>query len=150
MNKFCAPIHYSYVVNIMKIHNAHLQFGLWLAACMPLPSYAGMEVPYWLYPEWIAAKVMDFHARNSERYEQAQIIAQAKNTTNTSAASNATSPVTITPPAAASGTTTTSMSNETGVRKTNLAPVETATAKVNEKYLTKEELIELRKQLRQK
>jgi hypothetical protein len=42
------------------------------------------------------------------------------------------------------------MNSETSVRKTSLAPVETATAKVNEKYLTKEELIELRKQLRQK
>lgn len=139
MNKFRAPIHYSYVVNIMKIHNAHLQFGLCLAACMPLPSHAGMEVPYWLYPEWIAAKVMDFHARNSERYEQAQILAQAKNTANPSAAS-----------AVSVGTTATTMNNDTSVRKTNLAPVETATAKVNEKYLTKEELIELRKQLRQK
>lgn len=139
MNKFRAPIHYSYVVDIMKIHNAHLQFGLCLAACMPLPSHAGMEVPYWLYPEWIAAKVMDFHARNSERYEQAQILAQAKNTANPSAAS-----------AVSVGTTATTMNNDTSVRKTNLAPVETATAKVNEKYLTKEELIELRKQLRQK
>jgi hypothetical protein len=153
MNKFRAPIHYSNVVDIMKIHNAHLQFGLCLAACMPLPSHAGMEVPYWLYPEWIAAKVMDFHARNSERYEQAQILAQAKSTTTPSAASNTNSVMTITATTASAvtvGTTATTMNIESSVRKTNLAPVETATAKVNEKYLTKEELIELRKQLRQK
>ncbi len=45
----------------------------------PLPSHAGMEVPYWLYPEWIAAKVMDFHARNTERFEIAQAQAKIKN-----------------------------------------------------------------------
>jgi hypothetical protein len=136
----------------MKIHNTCLQFGLWLAVCLPLPSYAGMDVPYWLYPEWLAAKVMDFHARNTERYEQAQIVAQAKNGTNSNASSgtvlNANSNMSVT--TATVGTTATTMNNELSVRKTALAPVETATAKVNEKHLTKEELIELRKQLRQK
>lgn len=150
MDEFRAPIHYSYVVDIMKIHNTHLQLGLWLAACMPLPSYAGMEVPYWLYPEWIAGKVMDFHARNSERYEQAQIVAQAKNTANAGVMPNGTANVTVTTAITAPGTPATTMNGEAAPRKTNLAPVETATAKVNEKYLTKEELIELRKQLRQK
>ena len=100
---------------------------------MPLPSHAGVDVPYWLYPEWIAAKVMDFHTRNSERFEQAQIVAQAKNNPN-----SANTPVNAT------------LNAEQNVRKTNLAPVETATAKINEKHLSKEELIELRKQLRQK
>jgi hypothetical protein len=90
-------------------------------------------VPYWLYPEWIAAKVLDFHNRNSERFEQAQIVAQAKNNPN-----NPNIPTNASP------------NGEQNVRKTNLAPVETATAKINEKHLTKEELIELRKQLRQK
>lgn len=139
----------------MKIHNTHLQFGLWLAACLPLPSHAGMEVPYWLYPEWIAAKVMDFHARNTERYEQTQMMAQAKNgaSTNSSTTSNGTNTAsTITGNAASApqGATSVPMNTELNNRKTNFAPVETATAKINEKHLTKEELIELRMQLRQK
>lgn len=122
----------------MKNHSVHprfgcqffLQLGLCLVAYLPLPSYAGIEVPYWLYPEWIAAKVVDFHTRNTERVElaQSQAQTQAKNSANSNTAT----------------------SNEQNQRKPNLAPVETATAKVNEKYLTKEELIELRRQLRQK
>ena len=118
----------------MKIHSAYLQFGLWLATCLPLPSHAGVEVPYWLHPEWIAAKVMDFHARNTDRMLQAQAQSHAKNNGNVAVNANA----------------TTTSNNEQTVRKTNLAPVETATAKINEKHLSKEELMELRKQLRQK
>jgi hypothetical protein len=122
----------------MKIHSAHLrsslQFGLCLAFILPSPSHAGIEVPYWLYPEWIAAKVMDFHVRHTERIEQAQVVTQAKNNPN-GTANTATATVT---------------NSEQTVRKFNLPPVETATAKINEKHLTKEELIELRKQLRQK
>jgi hypothetical protein len=126
----------------MKIRSTHhrfrLQFGLCLAVFLPLPSHAGMEVPYWLYPEWIAAKVMDFHTRNTERIELAQAQAQAKNSANTANTSNTAS------------TSNTALFNDQNQRRANLAPVETATAKVNEKYLTKEELIELRRQLRQK
>jgi hypothetical protein len=133
MKQIHAPIHYSYTIVIMKISKSRFQLGFWLAVCMPLPSYAGVDVPYWLYPEWIAAKVLDFHNRNSERFEQAQIVAQAKNNPN-----NPNIPTNASP------------NGEQNVRKTNLAPVETATAKINEKHLTKEELIELRKQLRQK
>ncbi len=110
----------------MKIHSAYLQFGLCLAASLPLPSQAVMEAPYWLYPEWIAARVMDFHTRNTERLALAQ--AQAKNNVSSNAATN----------------------TEQNQRKPNLAPVETATPKVNEKHLSRDELIELRKQLRQK
>ena len=114
----------------MKIRSADLRFGLQFGLCMtaflPLPSHAGMEVPYWLYPEWIAARVMDFHTRNTERLELAQ--AQAKNNVSSNAAA----------------------STDQNQRKPNLAPVETAIPKVNEKHLSKEELMELRKQLRQK
>lgn len=123
----------------MKIHSIHLQFGLCLAVWLPLPSHAGMEVPYWLYPEWIASKVMDFHTRNTERSEQAQLVTQAKNNPNGSVSM---SPNTANPPNI--------LNTEPNQRKTNLAPVENANVKVNEKYLSKEELIELRKQLRQK
>jgi hypothetical protein len=118
----------------MKIRSVHLQFGLYLAACLPLTSHAGLEVPFWVYPEWIAAKVIDFHTRNTERFLLAQTQTQVKNNAQGTVivASNATP------------------KNEQTVRKTNLAPVETATAKINEKHLSKEELMELRKQLRQK
>ena len=116
-------------------HRFCLQFGLCLAVFLPLPSHAGMEVPYWLYPEWIAAKVMDFHTRNTERIELAQAQAQAKNTANT---------------ANAASTTNAALGNDQNQRRPNLAPVETANVKVNEKHLSKEELIELRRQLRQK
>ena len=118
----------------MKIHTAYLQFGLCLAACLPLPSHAGLEVPFWIYPEWIAAKAMDFHTRNTERILLAQTQAQVKNNAQgaVNVASNATP------------------KNEQTVRKTNMAPVETATPKINEKHLSKAELMELRKQLRQK
>lgn len=115
----------------MKIHNAHLrfglQFGLCLAACLPFSSRAGMVVPYWFYPEWIASRVMDFHKRNAEHIG----IAQSKTKSNVN-------------------TINTSSNNEQNQRITNLAPVETATPKVNEKRLSKVELMELRKQLRQK
>ena len=118
----------------MKIHSAHLQLGLWLAACLPMPSHAGLEVPYWLYPQWIAAKVAEFHTRNTDRTLLAQAQAMPKN--NARGAENDASNATE--------------KNEKTVRKTNLAPVETATVKINEKHLSKEELMELRKQLRQK
>ena len=120
----------------MKIHNVRIQFGLCLAACLPLPSNAGIEVPYWLDPEWVAAKVMNFHSRNSERMalEQAQATAKAQTQTQTQTKNNANSTVNYDP----------------NPRRSSLAPVETALPKMNEKYLSKDELAELRKQLRQK
>ncbi len=121
----------------MKIHSAHLQLGLWLAACLPMSSHAGLEVPYWLYPQWIAAKVAEFHTRNTDRTLLAQ--AQAMPKSNARGAEND-----------ASNATEKNEKNEKTARKTNLAPVETATVKINEKHLSKEELMELRKQLRQK
>jgi hypothetical protein len=134
----------------MKNHSVHLrfslQFGLCLAAFLPLPSHAGMEVPYWLYPEWIAAKVMDFHARNTERIELAQAQAHVKNSTTGVTTGAGVANAASTPNA----NTNTALVNDPNQRKANLAPVETANVKVNEKHLSKEELMELRKQLRQK
>jgi hypothetical protein len=126
------------VINFMKNHSAHLQFCLWLAVCLPLPSHADIAVPNWINPKWLMAKVMDFHTKNSERYDQVQVLAQAKNTSNGAAnvPSNSLSNVVS--------------SNDPNPRKTNFAPVENASVKVNEKHLSKEELMELRKQLRQK
>jgi hypothetical protein len=45
---------------------------------------------------------------------------------------------------------TMAVNSDQNQQKPTLAPVETATPKINEKHLSKEELIELRKQLRQK
>ena len=118
----------------MKIHNVRIQFGLCLAACLPLPSNAGIELPYWLDPEWVAAKVMDFHSRNSERMALEQAQAKAKAQTQTQTKNNANSTVNYDP----------------NPRRSSPAPVETALPKMNEKYLSKDELAELRKQLRQK
>jgi hypothetical protein len=122
----------------MKKHSAHLQFCLWLAVCLPLPSHAEIAVPYWINPKWLMAKVLDFHVRNAERYEQVQVLAQAKTTSNVSV--NVSS----------SDVTNVATGKDQNQRKTNLAPVENATVKINEKQLSKEELMELRKQLRQK
>lgn len=128
----------------MKIHSAHLQFCLCLAACLPLTSHAEMDVPHWINPKWLVAKVMDFHTKNSERFEQTQVIAQTKSTSPTSPA------LPVTANVAPNTVTNVVASKDLNPRKINLAPVENATAKVNEKYLSKEELMELRKQLRQK
>jgi hypothetical protein len=109
----------------MKIHSLHFQICCCLAACLPLASHAGVELPYWLYPEWMVAKVMAFHERNTERMVLAQAQAQAQTQTQTQNQAKTTP-------------------------TTTLAPVETATVKANEKHLSKEELLELRKQLRDK
>jgi hypothetical protein len=126
----------------MSNHNIHFKFGLWLMAFMPLSSHAALEVPYWLYPEWIVTKVVDFHTRNADRIEIAQKQEKAKNVdkfTRTDGSYTAHS---------ANGASTPAV--ETTTSKPKLAPVEYATPKINEKQLTKEELHELRMQLRQK
>ncbi len=122
----------------MKIHNVRIQFGLCLAAFLPLFSHAGSEVPYWLYPEWFAAKVMDFHGRNSERMALEQALAKAKAQTQTQTQTQT------------QNNANTVINNDPNPRRSSPAPVETALPKMNEKYLSKEELAELRKQLRQK
>jgi hypothetical protein len=88
----------------------------------PTTSYAQVDVPDWLHPSWIYEKVMGFHNSNAERFEQAQAKAAAK------AAADAKNPPQKPAP--------------------NLAPVVTAVPKLNEKYLSPEELKELRKQLK--
>lgn len=123
----------------MRNYNIHLKFGLWLAASMPLTSYAALEVPYWLYPEWIVTKVVDFHTRNSDRLELAQTQEKAKIVAQANSAPIVSNPANTAP-----------TTPEAAPRKPKLAPVENATPKINEKQLTKEELHELRMQLRQK
>lgn len=124
------PINYSTRYRFMKIHDTHLRLSFWLVALLPLPSNADIQIPFWLDPEWIQTKLMDLHIRNSERMaqEQAQAKAQAQVKSNANMANN----------------------HEQNPRRSSPAPVETALPKINEKYLNKEELAELRKQLRHK
>jgi hypothetical protein len=124
----------------MKIHSIHLYLSFLTAAALPVPSYAQVQLPNWLNPFWIQAKLMDFHITNTERVEQVQAQAQAKKNASANSSANAN----------ANGIATTVANADQMQRKTGLAPVETAQPKMNEKYLSKEELAELRKQLRQK
>lgn len=123
----------------MRSYNIHFKFGLWLMACMPLSGHAAMEVPYWLHPEWIVTKVIDFHTRNSDRLEQAQALEKAKAEAHAKTRSSATNQTNVVPATV-----------DAASRHPKLAPVEYATPKINEKQLSKEELLELRMQLRQK
>ncbi len=103
---------------------------LFTVMMLPSASYAQVDVPDWLNPNWVYEKVMNFHARNAERHEQAQ--AQAKAAAAAAAAAKNPNP---NPPTPAKTTKT-------------LAPVETAVPKLNEKNLSPEELRELRRQLK--
>lgn len=129
----------------MKIRSTHLRFslqlGLCLAACLPLPSYAEIRLPHWLNPIWIQEKLMDFHTRNTERIELAQALTKKNSSGNDKDG--------ITSAVSGSGVTTPVVKNDKTERTPSLAPVEVAVPKMNEKYLSKDELRELRKQLRQ-
>ena len=125
------------VLKMMKTLKTQIQFCLCLAAaCMPLSSHAAVELPYWLSPEWMATKIMGFHNRNTERLEQVQKQEKNKNSDNSTPTTANSAPVLPAP--------------ELAPRKPKLAPIEFATPKINEKYLSKDELHELRMQLKQK
>ncbi len=128
----------------MKFHVTHLRLSFWLTALLPLPSSADIRIPFWMDPEWIQTKLMDFHNRNTERMAQELIQAKAKAQvqSQTQTQTQTQTPVQINPNPA--------VINDPNARRASLAPVETALPKMNEKYLSKEELAELRKQLRQK
>lgn len=88
---------------------------------LPQLAYAQVQIPVWLQPSWVQAKLFEMHTRNSDRLELAQASANAK-----------------------------SMEPQGQLKQTAvLAPVEIAVPKLNEKHLSPEELKELRKQLRQ-
>lgn len=132
----------------MKINSTHFRLSffrisLLIAVALPLPSYAEIRLPHWLDPTWIQEKLMDFHARNTERIELAQ--AQTKKNAN----GNANDSGNINGAVSGNGATTPSVRNDKTQGNPSLAPVEIAVPKMNEKYLSKEELRELRKQLRQ-
>ena len=118
----------------MNIHSTFLYLGLSLVSASPTLSHAQVSLPAWLQPTWIKAKLPDSPVKKSDRYE----VTQANVVTN-------------------SGTTNLQMNPQSNQQisqpqfkqPVNLAPVETAVPKLNEKHLTAEELKELRKQLRQ-
>ena len=122
------------VTNFMNIHSTFLYLGLSLVSASPTLSHAQVSLPAWLQPTWIKAKLSDSPVKKSDRYE----VTQANVVTN-------------------SGTTNLQMNPQSNQQisqpqfkqPVNLAPVETAVPKLNEKHLTAEELKELRKQLRQ-
>jgi hypothetical protein len=120
----------------MKFQSIQLNLSFLMAVALPLSSYAQVQLPNWLNPFWIQAKLMDVHITNTQRIEQVQAQAQAKKNTVGNGNGSVITPAVANP--------------EQIQRTTTLAPVETAQPKMNEKYLSKEELAELRKQLRQK
>ena len=128
----------------MKIHVTHLRLSFWLAALLPLSSSADIRIPFWMDPEWIQTKLLDFHVRNTERIAQEQVLAKAKAQAQTQSQAQAQAQ------AQAQINSNPTTTHDPNGRRASLAPVETALPKMNEKYLSKEELAELRKQLRQK
>lgn len=109
-------------LNLVAFFIRFLNLFMALALLSPSVSYAQVELPDWLNPGWVYEKVMNFHTNNAERFEQTQAKAAAK------AAADA--------------------KNSPPKPPTTLAPVVTAVPKLNEKYLSAEELKELRKQLK--
>jgi hypothetical protein len=125
----------------MKIHSTFLNISLSMAMMSPQLSHAQFDIPLWMQPDWIQEKIMAFHARNSERYAQSQAQAQAAANTGTSSNANTNTIV---------NANSSSSTNKTWPKANmKLAPVETAVPVMNEKYLSKEELRELRNQLKQ-
>lgn len=132
------------VIIFMKIHSTFLYLGFSVAAASSTLSYAQqVNLPAWLQPTWIKAKLTDLPVKNSDRYEVAQ---QATVVTNNGMPNPLMNPP-INPP------TNQQFNQQTlqpSIKQTaSLAPVETAVPKLNEKHLTADELKELRKQLRQ-
>ncbi len=124
----------------MKIHSTFLYLSLCVTISSPTLSHAQVTLPVWLQPTWIQAKLMGFHEKNTERFDVAQA-----NTANSNGRQ--------VPTSTNNGTVNTSANTHVAQpqfkQTANLAPVETAVPKLNEKHLTAEELKELRKQLRQ-
>jgi hypothetical protein len=125
----------------MKIHSTFLYIGLSMASTQPMLSHAQTTLPEWLQPSWIKAKFTDFPAKNINRYEVTQVTQANVVTNNGSTNMQTNQPVNpqLYP----------QIQQPLPKQNVRLAPVETAVPKLNEKYLTPEELKELRRQLRQ-
>jgi hypothetical protein len=126
------------VTNFMNIHSTFLYLGLSMASVSPTLSHAQVSLPAWLHPTWIKAKLSDSPVKKSDSYE----MTQANVVTN-----NGTTNLQMNPQ---SNQQISQSQTQTQIKQpVNLAPVETAVPKLNEKHLTAEELKELRRQLRQ-
>jgi hypothetical protein len=128
------------VTTFMKLHSTFLYISLSAATAVPTHSHAQVTLPVWLQPTWIQAKLTDFHAKNTERYT----VAQANTQSNTQSNAQQNTQVSTN-----NGTPNPNVTQVTIKQSVRLAPVETAVPKLNEKHLTADELVELRKQLRQ-
>lgn len=126
------------VTTFMKFHSTFLYLGLSMVTALPTLSHAQVAMPAWLQPTWIKAKLTDLPVKSSDHYE----VSQTNGVTN-----NGTANLQMTPPYNPQNNP--QMLQPPFKQAVNLAPVETAVPKLNEKYLTAEELKELRKQLRQ-
>lgn len=122
----------------MKIYSTFLYIGLSMVATQPVLSQAQTSFPAWLQPSWLKTKMTDDPVKNSDRYDTTQ----ANVLTN-----NGTSNLQTNPQSNQQSQQTNSQTLQP--RTVTLAPVETAVPKMNEKYLSAEELKELRRQLRQ-
>ena len=123
-----------YVTTFMKFHRIFIYMALSAAAASPILSHAQVTLPEWLQPTWIKAKFTDSPAKTPDRYEVTQANVVTNNGTTNLQTNQQLNQQILQPPYKQS---------------VILAPVETAVPKMNEKYLTAEELKELRKQLRQ-
>jgi hypothetical protein len=126
----------------MKIHSTFLYIGLSVASAQPVLCHAQSSLPAWLQPSWLKAKFTDFPVKNTDRYE----VTQANVVTNNGSTNLQTNQQTYPP---LNPQINPQMQQPQLKQSARLAPVETAEPKLNEKYLTAEELKELRRQLRQ-
>ncbi len=131
----------------MKIHSTFLYLALSVATVLPALGHAQQgTMPAWLHPTWIKAKLTYTPVKNSDRIE----MAQANVVTNNGTTNLQIIPQMNPPTNAQIIPQLNPQTLQPQFRQAvNLAPVETAVPKINEKHLTAEELKELRKQLRQ-
>jgi hypothetical protein len=126
----------------MKIYRTFLYLGLSVTSVSPGISHAQVTLPAWLQPAWIKAKLTDFPAKTADRYEMTQANVVTNNGT-TNLQTNTQSNQQL------NQQLNQQMLPPPYKQTVNLAPVETAVPKLNEKFLTPDELKELRRQLRQ-
>ena len=134
----------------MKIHSTFIYLGFSVATVLPVLAHAQQAtLPAWLQPLWMKAKLTDSSVKNSDRIERIEV-AQVNVVTNNGTAN----PQSIPQMNPQTNPQTNLQTNLQTLplpfkQAPGLAPVETAVPKINEKYLTADELKELRRQLRQ-
>jgi hypothetical protein len=130
----------------MKLYRTFLYLGISVASVSPTLSHAQVTLPNWLQPTWIKTKLSDFPAKNADRYD----VSQSNTVTNNGITNLQMNPPMNPPTSVQMNPQYNTQTLQPQIKQTvNLAPVETAVPKLNEKHLTADELKELRKQLRQ-